>query len=111
MRKLLLLSACVGALLTGPVQARATEPEIVIVKVLESRLATRIVIARTWGIPEEVEITPGLTGNEATVEVEVAKKMQQVLAKLYEEGYAIKSTFSGERGLSTLVLVKEQRGY
>jgi hypothetical protein len=108
MKKLLFLSACVGALLTEPVLARVSEPEIIIVKVLESRLATRIVIARSWGIPEEVEITPGLTGNEATVEVEAAKKMQQVLAKLYQQGYSIKSTFSGERGLSTLVLVKEQ---
>jgi hypothetical protein len=108
MKKLLLLSAFVGALLAEPALARASEPEVVIVKVLESRLATRIVIARSWGFPEEVEITSGLTGNEATVEVEAAKKMQQVLAKLYEQGYSIKSTFSGARGASTLVLIKGQ---
>jgi len=108
MKKILLLSACVGALLTEPLLARATEPEVIIVKVLESRLVTRIVIARSWGIPEEVEITPGIIGNEATVELETAKKMQQLLGKLYNQGYAIKSTFSGERGMSTLVLVKGQ---
>ena len=39
--------------------------------------------------------------------LESAKKMQQVLTKLYEQGYAIKSTFGGSLGSpSTLVLVK-----
>ena len=108
MKKLLLLSAFVGALLAEPSLARASEPEVIIVKLLESRLATHIVIVRSWGIPEEVEVTSGITGNEATVEVEVAKKMQQLLTKLYEQGYVIKSTFSGAQGASTLVLVKGQ---
>jgi hypothetical protein len=108
MKKLLLVSACLWALLAEPVRARAAEPDVIVVKVLESRLATRIVIARSWGIPEELEITPGLTGSEETVALDVAKKMQQVLAKLYVQGYTIASTFSGERGMSTLVLVKAQ---
>ena len=34
---------------------------------------------------------------------------QQVIAKLYQEGYAIKSTFSdGVRNQSTLVFIKEK---
>ena len=108
MKKLLLLGACVGALLTEPVRARASEPELIVVKVLESQLATRIVIARSWGIPEEMEITPDIVGNEATVQVKVAQEIQKVLTKLYEQGYTIKSTFSGAQGASTLVLVKGQ---
>jgi hypothetical protein len=106
MKKLLLLSACLWLFLSQPVFAG--EPDIVVVKVLESRLATRIIIARSWGFPEEMEITAGFTGNEVTVGVETAKKLQQTLTKLYEQGYAIKSSFGGEQGYSTLVLVKEQ---
>jgi len=106
MKKLLLLSACLWMFASQPVQA--SEPDIVVVKVLESRLATRIIIARSWGFPEEVEVTAGFTGNETTVSVETAKKLQQTLTKLYEQGYVIKSSLAGEQGRSTMILVKEQ---
>jgi hypothetical protein len=105
MKKLLLLSVCLWVFASQPVQAG--EPDIVVVKVLESRLATRIIIARSWGIPEEIEITPGFTGNEVTVGVETAKKLQQALTKLYAQGYVIKSSLAGEQGRSTMILVKE----
>jgi len=109
MKKLILLSGCLWAFAAQPARAQTSHSDVVVVKVLESRLVTRIVIARSWGIPEELEITAGLTGSEATVVEESAKKMQQVLTKLYEQGYAIKSTFGGGQGSpSTLVLVKEQ---
>lgn len=106
MKKLFLLSACLWVFAFQPVLASG--PDIVVVKVQESRLATRIIIARSWGIPEEIEITAGITGTEATVGVETAKKLQQTLTKLYEQGYAIKSSLGGERGMSTLILLKEQ---
>jgi len=106
MKKLLLVSACLWALVAQPVRAHAAEPDVVVVKVLESRLATHIMIVRSWGIPEELNITPSITGNETTVALDMAKEIQKVLAKLYAQGYAITSTFSGERGTSTLVLVK-----
>ena len=107
-KKLILLGGCFWAFAAQPGRAQTAHPDVVIVKVLEARLATRIIIARNWGIPDELEVTAGLTGNEATVVQESAKKMQQILAKLYEQGYAIKSTFGGGGGSpSTLVLVKE----
>ena len=107
MKKLLLLGGCLWALAAQPARAQS-HPDVVVLKVLESQLATRIVIARGWGFPEELNVTAGLTGNEATVAQESAKKIQQVLTKLYEQGYAIKSTFGGSAGgSSTLVLVKE----
>lgn len=83
------------------------QSDIVVVKVLESRLATRIIIARSWGFPDELEVKAGLAGNETTLVRESAKKMQEVLMKLYEQGYTIKSSFGGsDGGPSTLVLVK-----
>jgi hypothetical protein len=106
MKKLLLLSACLWLFTVQP--SLAGDPDIVVVKVLESRLAARIIIARSWGIPEEMEVTAGLIGNEVTVGVETAKKLQQALTKLYEQGYVIKSSLGGEQGRSTLILVKEQ---
>lgn len=76
-------------------------------KVVESRLGTRIVVACSWGYPDEIEVKAGLTNNEARLMRESAEKIQEVLTKLYQEGYAIKSSFSGsEGGQSTLVLVK-----
>jgi hypothetical protein len=107
MKKIILLGACLWAFAAPPTQAQTGSPDIVVVKVLESRLATRIIIARSWGFPDELEVKVGLAGNETTLVRESAKKMQEVLMKLYEQGYTIKSSFGGsDGGPSTLVLVK-----
>jgi hypothetical protein len=61
MKKLILLGGCLWAFATLPAKAQTGHSDVV-VKVLESRLATRIIIARSWGIPDELEVTAGLTG-------------------------------------------------
>jgi hypothetical protein len=107
MKKMLLLGACLWVFAAPPAQAQTGNSDIVVIKVLESRLATRIIIARSWGFPDELEVKAGLAGNEATLVRESAQKMQEVLMKLYAQGYTIKSSFGGsDGGPSTLVLVK-----
>ncbi len=107
MKKYILLGALLWACAAQPADAQTGKSDIVVVKVLESRSSTRIIIARSWGFPEELEVKAGLAGNEATMVRESAAKMQEVLMKLYEQGYAIKSSFGGsDGGPSTLVLVK-----
>ena len=112
MKKLLLLGGCLWALAALPASAQAGSADIVVVKVLESPLVTRIIIARSSGFPDELEIKAGFAGlasNEAAVARESTQKMQEILTKLYDQGYAVRSTFGGgDGGHSTLVLVKGQ---
>jgi hypothetical protein len=107
MKKLILLGGCLWAFAAQPAKAQTGQTDIVVMKVLESRVGTRIVVARSWGFPDEIEVKPILTNNEARLMRDSAEKIQEVLTKLYEQGYAIKSSFSGsEGGQSTIVLVK-----
>lgn len=109
MKKLIFLGGCLWALAAQPAQAQTGKADIVVVKVLESRLGTRIVVARSWGIPDEIEVKPGFATDEARLMRDSAEKIHKVLTGLYEQGYAIKSSFgSSEGGQSTLVLVKGQ---
>ncbi len=109
MKKLILLGGCLWAFAASPAKAQTGHPDVVVVKVLESQLATRIIVARSWGLPDEMEVKTGFAGNEATMAKESAEKIQEVLGKLYQQGYAIKGTFSSSNGgPSTLVLVKGQ---
>ena len=109
MKKLILLGGCLWAFAAQPAQAQTSQADIVVMKVLESRLGTRIVVARSRGFADEIEVKPNLASDEARLMRDSAEKIQEVLTKLYQQGYAIKSSFnSSEGGQSTLVLVKEQ---
>jgi hypothetical protein len=89
-----------------PVLAQAGGPDIVVVKVSEVQNSTQIVIMRGEGKSELMELEGGGGPNAMT---QSARRVQQVLTKLYAQGYVIKSTFTGDHGnMSTLVLVKEQ---
>lgn len=45
----------------------------------------------------------------AVAPMPLCKRVQQVLAKLYAQGYVLKSTFSGDHGsISTLIFLKGQ---
>jgi hypothetical protein len=48
---------------------------VVAVKVLESQLATRIIIALSWGFPDEMEVKAGFLGNEAIMAKESVKNI------------------------------------
>lgn len=106
MKKLLLLSA--GLLLAPylPAQAQTSAPDMVVVKVSETQGSTLLVIVRGEGQSETIELEGGGGPNAMT---QSAKRVHQVLSRLYAQGYVLKSTFTGDHGsMSTLVLVKER---
>lgn len=106
MKKLLFLGAVLLALTHVRAQAQTAGPDIVVVKVAEYQNNTQVVIARSEGKAEFIEFEGGAGPNAMT---QSAKRVQQVLAKLYAQGYVLKSTFSGDHGsMSTLIFSKAQ---
>jgi hypothetical protein len=106
MKKLLCMGIGLLALAAQPGLAQTSGPDIIVVKVAEFQNNTQIVIARSEGKSEVMELEGGAGPNAMT---QSAKKVQQVLTKLYAQGYVLKSTFSGYQGnMSTLVLIKGQ---
>ena len=106
MRKRLFLWAGLLVMAYGPAQAQTSGPDIVVVKVAEYQNNTQLVIAHGEGKSEVLEFEGGGGPNAIT---QSAKRVQQVLAKLYAQGYVLKSTFSGDHGsMSTLIFLKGQ---
>ncbi|WP_460584560.1 hypothetical protein [Hymenobacter arcticus] len=105
MKKLLFLGACLVALASSPTLAQTSGPDIVVVKVAEFQNNTQIAIAHGEGKAEVMELEGGAGPNAMS---QSAKRVEQVLAKLYAQGYVLKSTYSGYGGnMSTLVFLKE----
>jgi hypothetical protein len=102
MKKLLFLGACLVALASQPVMAQTAGPEVVVVQAYFPIGTGRVVISRGPGKTEELEFKNGFRQTAA------AESYQQVIAKLYQEGYSIKTSFSSTSGLSTLIFVKEK---
>jgi len=101
MKKIFFLGARLVALASSPVLAQATGADVVLVRsyhVGTPKLYSTIV--RGAAKPEEQQ----MKGSDAE-EIQVC---QQVIAKLYQEGYTLKSTFStGRDGADNLLFVKE----
>jgi hypothetical protein len=89
MKKLLVISACLLALSLSPAQGFAAEPEVVVVRVHESLSKVELVITRPNGQSETIGFEGG-TKKMAAAGV----GYQQVVTKLYQEGYGLTSTFS-----------------
>jgi hypothetical protein len=88
------------------VLAQTDAPDIVVVKVAEYQNDTQIVVVRGDGKSEIMELEGGGGSNAMT---QSAKRVHQLLTKLYAQGYVLKNTFTGDHGsISTLVLVKGQ---
>ena len=93
------------ALASAPTMARAGEVEVVVVRVVDVTGRAKIVIARPGGKTEEVDYNGGIN---VTSLKESAVTLQRVISNLSQEGYVLKSTFTGLQGFgSTLVFVKE----
>ena len=105
MKKLFLLGACLLALGSTPTMAQTGSSEVVVVRVFDGN-AGKIVIARAGGKTEEVPFNAGYSSKGLA---ESTSQFQQTIAALYQQGYALKSTFSGGAGsVATLVFVKEK---
>jgi hypothetical protein len=91
MKKLFFLVSCLLVLGSSPAWAQAGSP-VVVVRIVETVGKVRIAIARGDSKPELVEFDGGFTGKDAN---QVAVNYQQVMAKLYAEGYVLQGTISG----------------
>jgi hypothetical protein len=101
--KLPLISACLLALGCSPVMAQTSKLAIVVARLYDSGASVQLVI--TYG--------PGKTGKlvfkSGGSEARLTEAYQQMIAKLYQQGYTLKSTFSnGNSGIGTLIFVKGQ---
>jgi hypothetical protein len=104
MKKLLFLGACLVALASQPVRAQATEKEVIIVQVITvGRGDGYITITRGSGREENISFKP----YSKNVPQE-AVAYQQVITKLYQEVFNLKSTFTTSSSSVTMVFVKGQ---
>jgi hypothetical protein len=104
MKKLLFSGACLVALASQPVWTQAIEKEVIIVQAITiGRGDGYITITRSSGKEENVPFKP-YSKNFS----QEAVAYQQVITKLYQEGYNLKSTFSTSNNTVTMVFVKGQ---
>jgi hypothetical protein len=105
MKKLVLLCAGLWALATLP-SAATTPPDLVVVRIYEG-VHTTIIITRGEGKSEKIELENGTTDKRLT---QANEGYYKVFERLYQEGYAVQSTFStvydASRGFTTLLFVK-----
>jgi hypothetical protein len=100
MKKLLFLGACLVALASQPTMAQTGGADVVVMQAHFGASAGYIIISRGPGKTEKQEFKTKNEGAEA-------EAYQQVIAKLYQEGYTIKSAVSpGISSTSTLVFTK-----
>jgi hypothetical protein len=105
MQKLLFLGSCLVALASQPVMAQTGEADVVVVRVYDAGANVELAISRGKGQVEMIKFSSGVSDKHLK---EAAEGYQQALAKLYQEGYSLKSTFTTSENLSTLVFVKGQ---
>jgi hypothetical protein len=108
MKKLLFLGACLMALASQPVMAQTAASDVIVMSVRTAGIGrTRVVLAYSGGKTEETIIRNMSASDKAQDEATAA--YQELIAKLYKQGYALKSAFSEfQGGVSTLVFVKGQ---
>lgn len=124
MKKILFLGTCLVALAAQPVMAQTVArkadaiasgvaqnsgPEVVVVRVYDNVGAgqLRLAITHADGKSESVDMPGGGASDKKLMES--SQSFQHLFAKLYQEGYTLKSTFSGTEGTTaTLVFVKGQ---
>lgn len=108
MKKLLFLGACLVALASQPAVAQAGSPDVVTVKVKEAFYYLQIIISRGAGKPQVLDFPQKALKEDGAIEAAT----QQVIAKLYQEGYTLKETFGGAYPASgtrsTLIFTKGQ---
>ena len=99
MKKLLLLGFWLLALRSSPVMAQTGGPGVVVVLVAPAKA----VITREDGKSDVTSIPYGTSDTNLAAR---AHWYQTLLAKLYQEGYVLKSTFSETDYRTALIFVK-----
>lgn len=91
MRKHLFFGLCLAALGAGPAMAQAGGPQTIVVTV-QDNVDLHIVISRGPGNSEDVDVSAKDVRRNPHAREEA---LQQLFAKLQQEGYTLKSTFGG----------------
>jgi hypothetical protein len=105
MKKLLFLGACLVALASQPAAAQTGGADVIVVRVYDN-ISGKFVIAHAGGKTEELSFNPSYSSKGLA---ESGSQLQQAIASLYQQGYTLKSTFSGNSGVvATLIFVKEK---
>ncbi|TGE29715.1 hypothetical protein [Hymenobacter metallicola] len=107
MKKLVFLGVFLLALRASPVMAQTAGTDVVVVRIVDTVSGTgKLIIARPGDKTEEMKLNGGT--NSSSMQ-EAALTIQHVTTGLYQEGYVLKSTFSGSGGFgATLIFVKEK---
>jgi hypothetical protein len=107
MKQLLFLGACLVALNGNPVKAQTTTPDIVVVRLHEYDTSVHLAVTHGDGKTEHLKFDSGVTEKRLMAS---AEGYHRVLLKLYQDGYALQSTFSAAPTsagtFTTLVFVK-----
>ena len=108
MKKLLFLGAYLVALASAPVKAQTAGADVVVVKVQEAiNGSLKITVCRGAGKSEVTDVK----AREAVAAGNGAEAVQQVIAKLSQEGYSLKTSYGGGWNYAitnTLVFIKGQ---
>jgi hypothetical protein len=108
MKRLFFVSACLLALGSSPVMAQTSGADVVVMTVKSVSLGrTRVVLGYNGGKTEEQIIKNVIVSDNG--QDEGTSQYQAIIAKLYQQGYSLKSTFSQDEGrFTSLVFVKGQ---
>jgi hypothetical protein len=106
-KKLILLGMCLVALASSPVIAQAGAPDSVVMQVRENGVGNvRVILAYPGGKTEEQDFKAGFTDK---AQKEAVIEYQQLLTRLYQQGYTLKGTLGpGNSPVQTLIFVKGQ---
>ncbi|SNC66221.1 hypothetical protein SAMN06265337_1538 [Hymenobacter gelipurpurascens] len=107
MKKLFYIVGCLVVLSSSPVLAVAEDPAVVVVRIYESRVTVEVTVVRGTGQPEFYKFGSGSRQKDL---VAAATGYQEVIAKLYAQGYILQESLEGIQGessnLHTLIFVK-----
>lgn len=109
MKKLFYVLGCLLILSSSPVLARAEDPAVVVVRVYEGAYL-EMTIARGTEAPEYLKFD---TGYSKKAMAATARGYQEVLSKLYAQGYVLQQSIDGSHTSNstscTLIFVKTTR--
>jgi hypothetical protein len=110
MKKLLFLGACLVALASSPVMAQTGGTDVVVVRITEEAVTVYVSVTQADGRSEQWKFVNGSTGKRLD---ESGQGYHKLLAGLYQQGYHLQSTFSGNVGPAdvsrvTMIFVKDK---
>jgi hypothetical protein len=107
MKKLFYILGCLLVLSSSPVMAVADDPAVVVVRIYESRATLEMTIVRGAGQPEFYKFNSGIRQKDL---VAAGAGYQEVISKLYAQGFMLQQSLNGVQGessnLHTLIFIK-----